>query len=246
MMAQCFLWMGVCVVNKDVQQAVPVAQIDREAAAACARALGDGFTQHIVDGVEDETAIVQAFARHRLAALSRLTEPARKADRLGEGGGREAIARIIDPNGWDHADFRAARGFEPNDRLTRPSLITADRILAALPDPIHTREGEEAWMNNPLSLDAGLPDVAQARDAEGVAAFGAAMFQRIWDSFTDEGWEIEINDLVTVEAVKAGLVSVTPFDPEIHIDQSGAAEPGDDFYEVTPAGRAALNARGRA
>lgn len=95
-----------------------------------------------------------------------------------------------------------------------------------------------------LILAALTPDATQTREAEGgLTAFGAAMFQRIWDSFTDDGWDIGINDLVTVEAVKAGLVSVTPYDPEVHSDGSGAAEPGDDFYEVTPAGRAALNGR---
>ena len=68
------------------------------------------------------------------------------------------------------------------------------------------------------------------RQGEGVAQFGAEMFQVIWDQFADAGYEIEIHDLIAVSAVKAGLVRVTKFDPEVHTDNTGEAEPGDRFY----------------
>ncbi|WP_454280551.1 Lar family restriction alleviation protein [Sphingomonas sp. Marseille-Q8236] len=78
------------------------------------------------------------------------------------------------------------------------------------------------------------------RQGEGITQFGAVVFQQVWDSFIDGGWDIEVNDLITKDALKAGLVSVEPFDPKGHVDQSGAAQPGDDFYQLTDAGRAAL------
>jgi hypothetical protein len=118
----------------DVQQAVPVAGEMDDAAFVT------DLAARLFRGVTPAMGFDQGDT-DRLHRIARgLTEPARKADRLE--GDREAIARIIDPNGWDHADFRAARGFEPNVRHTRPSLITADRILAAISDPTHTREAE--------------------------------------------------------------------------------------------------------
>ena len=51
---------------------VPVEQEDREAAAGLMRAwkmLPDRLADHVLEGDEDSTVFVQAFARHRLAAL---------------------------------------------------------------------------------------------------------------------------------------------------------------------------------
>jgi len=164
---------------------------------------------------------------------------------------------------------------EPNPRAVR-AVALADEIAAALAtQPATSQEGErearlahaKAWLCKRWSQEhpnaqhiIQLADYAEALAAtptpltlsedlrdDSIAAFGAVMFNHIWDSFTDDGWGLEVNDLVTVDAVKAGLVSVAPYDPEVHNDQSGAAEVGDDFYEVTPAGRAALaRAQGQA
>lgn len=46
---------------------VPVIQADREAAVAFYIATGRYFNAHVEDGTEDDTPIVQALARHRLA-----------------------------------------------------------------------------------------------------------------------------------------------------------------------------------
>jgi hypothetical protein len=210
----------------DVQQAVPVAGEDNLASGSKAFAVDakieyPAFTSwwaRTIPAVPVPNSASHHFDAWMASARHRLPEPARKADRLG--GDQEAIAReVLAQNLGPRLAAHVRKG--GHGYITVANAL--DAIRAAFPDPTHTREGEEA-----------------------LAAFGAAMFQRIWDSFTDDGWEIEINDLVTVESVKAGLVSVAPFDPAVHSDQSGAAEPGDDFYEVTPAGRAALNARGGA
>jgi hypothetical protein len=73
-----------------------------------------------------------------------------------------------------------------------------------------------------------------------LADFGALIFSTLWDAFTDGQWEIEVNDLVTICATKAGLVTSTDFDPEVHDNPDGACMPGDDFYVIADAGREAL------
>lgn len=80
------------------------------------------------------------------------------------------------------------------------------------------------------------PDIERDR----LADFGARMFDAIWERFTDAGFEMEINDLVTIDAVRAGLVEQTEFDPDEHDDPSGACYPGDDYFLITDTGRAAL------
>jgi hypothetical protein len=181
--------MGVCVVNKDVQQAVPVAQIDREAAADLFKAEGVLSREFIDDmraGYRDQTKTVQAFASHRLthqsgdreallglrdmlapfdgqpnfngdlfkivegaidATPSRLTEPARKADRLGEAFDRKAFERLQAFVAWAEVD----------DDSKCPGIVPDDvaRLLAALPDPTHTREGELEAALKPFAEAAG-------------------------------------------------------------------------------------------
>lgn len=44
--------------------------------------------------------------------------------------------------------------------------------------------------------------------------------------------------------VSHGLYRIEPFDPDIHRDRSGAAEPGDDFYIPTNIAREALSTSG--
>lgn len=48
-----------------------VTQADREAAADWHRSCGGGFVQHILDGLEDDTLLLKAFARHRVAEQER-------------------------------------------------------------------------------------------------------------------------------------------------------------------------------
>lgn len=47
----------------------------------------------------------------------------------------------------------------------------------------------------------------------------------------------ELQDML----VKHGLYRIEPFDPKVHDDSSGAAEPGDDFYVPTNIARTALS-----
>lgn len=60
-------------------QTVVVEQVDRDAAAALTVAVGhvgSAFTAHITEGLEDDTSLVQAFARHRLAERERCAKVA--------------------------------------------------------------------------------------------------------------------------------------------------------------------------
>lgn len=53
---------------------IEVTQADREAAVDIHNVmLHDWFTQHILDGMEDECYVVQAFAKHRIASIAALT-----------------------------------------------------------------------------------------------------------------------------------------------------------------------------
>ena len=78
-----------------------------------------------------------------------------------------------------------------------------------------------------------------------LAWFGASMLETLFERFVEGNFEIEINDLITVDAVKAGLVEVTKYDPEQHTDGTSACEPGDDYYQLTEAGRVAFNSMQR-
>lgn len=53
---------------------IAVTQADREAAADYLQSNGDAFTAHMRDGTEDDTAVVQAFARHRRQAEAAMRE----------------------------------------------------------------------------------------------------------------------------------------------------------------------------
>jgi hypothetical protein len=76
--------------------------------------------------------------------------------------------------------------------------------------------------------------------------FGAKMFDQIFERFCEGDWEIEVNDLITDDALAAGLVQVEDFDPNEHTDVNGACSPGDPFYIITDAGRhARAIARGK-
>jgi hypothetical protein len=162
------------VTKSSERQAVPVAGEDREAAlniTLFTRSLKpddyryEGTCEHFRSGGRDDWEVVQAFARHRLAALSRLTEPARKADRLGEGvdlpeGMKPWAGGDAAPADWD-----GGPAFLRNGSTMFPSKVSlayhangtnrwnhqrANRnpdwdiiaYSAALPDPTHTREAE--------------------------------------------------------------------------------------------------------
>jgi len=75
------------------------------------------------------------------------------------------------------------------------------------------------------------------REGAPLQKFGAAMFDILFERFVEGDWEIEINDLITDHAVAAGLVSKVKFNPDEHIDNSGACEPGDDYFQITAAGQ---------
>ena len=78
-----------------------------------------------------------------------------------------------------------------------------------------------------------------ADETKRIARFGAAMFDVLFERFCEGDWEIEINDLITHDALKAGLVECVDFDPDEHLDNSDSCEPGDDYYVITDLGRKA-------
>jgi hypothetical protein len=123
----------------DVQQAVPVAGEGEATRAAI-------FAIMVSVGLGDKTPHA---GRDEVIALSRLTEPARKADRLGED---------VDIAGWQHAlDPCPVTGVKRWIYAIAPTEEQARRdgagafntrqcdvrpLYAALPDPTHTREAE--------------------------------------------------------------------------------------------------------
>jgi class 3 adenylate cyclase len=130
----------------DVQQAVPVAQTEDEL-DGLVRTVADwiGFSSSCIKSGESwtptcETMKVAAFKALDVVgntALSRLTEPARKADRLG--GDQEAIAReVLAQNLGPRLAAHVRKG--GHGYITVANAL--DAIRAAFPDPIHTREGD--------------------------------------------------------------------------------------------------------
>jgi hypothetical protein len=118
----------------DVQQAVPVATDPTLCMCENARRRGVAMLCLQCTGPVGETA-------------ARLTEPARKADRLGEGVDREAIARTLylrrHPSGYSCNDSYqwslAKSGGYPD---VQKCYEDADAILALTPDLTQTREAE--------------------------------------------------------------------------------------------------------
>jgi hypothetical protein len=126
----------------DVQQAVPVAGEDQGAAVAIARRL---MVQHFGPGKSSAIPadwVIDAMTTY--AEFARLTEHARKADRLGEGVGEAALA-AANFTGWptktivDQCRMQAREQLDPE--FSNFLNEVADR-LSALPDPTHTREAE--------------------------------------------------------------------------------------------------------
>jgi hypothetical protein len=149
----------------DVQQAVPVAgedrivavtQADRDAVQAfhhtmLLRLMSDVKSQRpkLGDDEGDAGTLVQAFARHRLAALSRLPQPARKADRLGEGACH--CAHLHDPDQFDHqggcAGHLAGAGkpIDPTHTREAEALAGIERIMR---EGIHENDGpNRIWLD---------------------------------------------------------------------------------------------------
>jgi hypothetical protein len=145
----------------DVQQAVPVAG---EVVENAAKALYYAYAQHpearwdAVDPAMQENvwrAHIRAVQAGDIPVVppaispARLTEPARKADRLGEGGdlavwcAREAEARRAEENSSPHT-AKLTREGRYDDQGVMPVAIAAARIALGLTatDPTHTREGE--------------------------------------------------------------------------------------------------------
>lgn len=144
------------------QQAVPVAQEDREAAHRLMIAhCGDDW-RGLLRGEEDRHAFVQAFARHRLSLPCK----------SGEGAGkREAIARIV---------YEAMQWAASNREVSAPpswvhngnsfaqceARTKADVILALTPDATQTREAEE-WRENVEELLSNYDRTIRARPGGG-------------------------------------------------------------------------------
>jgi len=80
----------------------------------------------------------------------------------------------------------------------------------------------------------------RVKELEGVARFGALMFDHLFEAFCDGQFEVEIGDLIARDALSCGLVNKVPFDPEVHEGEySECCEPGDDWFVISDAGRAA-------
>lgn len=60
-----------------------------------------------------------------------------------------------------------------------------------------------------------------------LALFAMSMLEISWAGSNAGGDEIQ------EEAVRLGLVEMVPFDPVVHNDPSGAAEAGDDYFDIT-------------
>lgn len=97
------------------QEAVPVEQRHRDAAAEVYNMLGFGPCQHIIDGIEDDIGVVQAFARFEATLRPAIeawqpieTAPLGATDvLLAFPNGRIAV-------GWRHsADYFLTSGAEP-------------------------------------------------------------------------------------------------------------------------------------
>jgi hypothetical protein len=118
----------------DVQQAVPVAGVSeaiRKAKQHAGRVLGISWCN--LEEISRVELILNELER------SRLTEPVRKADRLG--GDQEAIAReVLAQNLGPRLAAHVRKG--GHGYITVANAL--DAIRAAFPDPIHTREGEGA------------------------------------------------------------------------------------------------------
>jgi hypothetical protein len=129
----------------DVQQAVPVAGEDNLASGSKAFAVDakieyPAFTSwwaRTIPAVPVPNSASHHFDAWMASARHRLTEPARKADRLG--GDQEAIAReVLAQNLGPRLAAHVRKG--GHGYITVANAL--DAIRAALPDPTHTREGE--------------------------------------------------------------------------------------------------------
>lgn len=87
-------------------------------------------------------------------------------------------------------------------------------------------------MQNDLGTAAGALEPAQA--------FLDGLFVSAWSEFVCGGFELDINEIITISAVDAGLVECVDFDPDQHIDDTGSCSPGDEWYQITEAGRQIL------
>lgn len=172
----------------------------------------------LIDGPWTDTCDLAIAAWNTRAAPPAMDREA--VEKVREAAYRQALEDVCNPLGYLQrmADAEGAK-LSGTAYAIASNIATVQRIAK---DALST-----------LSADA-------VRQGEGVAQFGAVVFQQVWDSFIDGGWDIEVNDLITKDALKAGLVSVEPFDPKGHVDPSGAAQPGDDFYQLTDAGREAF------
>lgn len=119
-------------------------------------------------------------------------------------------------------------------------LVSRDLLEAA----VDTYEGEwgeanspDAWPNRMKAILAAAPKQATPTDEAVLGERGASLiFDAVWERFCEGDFELEVNDLITGTALSCGLVKKIPFDPEEHIDVTGACEPGDDYYMLTEAG----------
>jgi hypothetical protein len=171
----------------DVQQAVPVAGEDAQCVAdilelaETLRVAGNDVAA-IRNGIwndepNDLGRLLSIAARHRLAALSRLTEPARKADRLGDCTASPDHADIMETI-QDAADDWQAKGYTSALAEVRDMAAVGRSLMEALPKGY-------CYMDSPAEIVCELQneldearaltptDPTHTREAEGeaIAAF---------------------------------------------------------------------------
>jgi hypothetical protein len=114
-------------------------------------------------------------------------------------------------------------------------------LIASLDgEPLHHKTGckhaahAHPWaeLRSAMSLPSGsLREALEKHDA---------FIQELTQDFIGSFDGAELQEML----VRHGLYRIEPFDPAIHNDHSGAAEPGDDFYVPTGIARAVLSSTG--
>lgn len=253
MVALCFLWMGVWRVV-DEQQAVPVAQEDREAAYHHAVAIGriaaQGYREAFMSGEWDDTLDVRAFARHRLASL-----PCKSGEGAGVVMAEDLVEMVSKEYGQGYFCTPDAIRFPASsEHSTRETLVDILRV-ALSQEKTGSKSRSAILVDTSAAILALTPDATQTREAELVAALQACV--KFIEDFRDDGPEL------LAEGVHAGLRkgSDAPDSGALHTAIGNSTTSAwsdaitfahDPFFsmwggdEAIAKARAALNARGGA
>lgn len=140
------------------------------------------------------------------------------------------------------------KGYAVSGAIRRGDNDDGPTVQAFASHRIASQSASVAGVGSAPNQPAASPSVEAGREGvERLATFGAKLFDHLFERFCEGEWEVEINDLIVIDAVNAGLVDAVDFDPEEHIDVNGACMPGDPYYIISSAGQLARDvSRGRA